>query len=65
MGRFPHFCSNWLAADVIMDHYNFSHLFFKEVRPHGAVDRAVAQRSDDPYVAGSNPTVGRGCQSFR
>jgi hypothetical protein len=25
-------------------------------RRRGAVVRAVAQRSDDPYVAGSNPT---------
>jgi hypothetical protein len=28
---------------------------------HGAVVRSAAQRSDDSYVAGSNPMVGRGC----
>jgi hypothetical protein len=30
----------------------------------GAVVRAEAQRSGDPYVPGSNPTVGHGCQPF-
>jgi hypothetical protein len=34
-------------------------------RPRGAVARAEAQRSDDPYVPGSNPTVGHGCRSIR
>ena len=32
--------------------------------PRGAVVRAEAQRSGDPCVPGSNPTVGRGCRSF-
>jgi hypothetical protein len=32
--------------------------------PRGAVVKAAVQRSDDLCVASSNPTVGRGCQSF-
>jgi hypothetical protein len=33
-------------------------------RLRGAVARAAVQRSDDPFVACSNPTVGHGCRSF-
>jgi hypothetical protein len=36
-------------------------LFF--CSPTCAVVRAAAKRSNDLYVAGSNPTLGRGCRS--
>jgi hypothetical protein len=72
MGGFSYFSEFWwihrgVGCEITganfssqMTLYNASLSFV----PRGAVVRAEAQRSDDPCVPGSNPTVGRGCRSF-